>query len=65
MKYCTERIIKPAEDGIAERVKKFREASEICKKETEGYPKWTKLMKRLECMSRELRKRGLLKEKGD
>lgn len=62
VKFCTERIIKPAEDGIRARVEKFREASEICVKEAEKYPKGERLLPRLACMGRELRKRGLLKE---
>lgn len=57
--YCTERIIKPSEDGIRKRVELFREASDVCVAEGEKYPKGERLKPRLECMSIELKKRGL------
>jgi len=55
--YCTEKIYK--EEGIVERVKKFKEAVEVCKEEIEKYPKGEKLAPYLSCMSREARKRGI------
>jgi len=59
--YCTERHIKPAKDGIPTRVEKFREASDVCVREVEalGLPKGERLKARLECMGRELKKRGI------
>jgi len=65
VKFCTQRIIKPSEDGIRKRVELFREASDICVLEAMGLPKGERLEPRLECMGRELRKRGLLPEESD
>lgn len=57
--YCTKKVV-VKEDGIRKRVLSFREASTICKKEVEAkYPKGQRLEPRLECMSRELAKRGI------
>lgn len=56
--YCSDKLIK-TDTKIAERVQRFREASEICEVETAKYPKGEKLVPRLQCMSRELHKRGI------
>lgn len=55
--YCTVEI--PKTQGPTRRVKKFREASEVCQREIADIPKGERLRPRLECMGRELRKRGI------
>ncbi|MDI6860304.1 MAG: hypothetical protein QMC85_07400 [Methanocellales archaeon] len=55
--YCPTKIYK--EEGIAHRVKKFKEAVEVCKEEIKEYPKGERLRPWLECMGREARKRGI------
>jgi len=44
---------------LKERVRKFREASDVCVQECVTLPKGERLGCRLSCMSRELEKRGL------
>ena len=56
--FCDRKVI-VKEDRLRERILKFREASEICKVETAKLPKGQRLEPRLECMSRELTKRGI------
>lgn len=46
-------------EGLATRVKSFKEASEICKREIERLPRGERLEPYLKCMSRELAKRGI------
>lgn len=56
--YCPSKLI-VKEDRIRERVEKFRAASETCEIETEKYPKGQRLLPRIQCMSRELKKRSI------
>lgn len=44
------------DDKIKERVEIFKKASEICNQEVRKYPKGERLIPRIECMKRELRK---------
>lgn len=56
--FCANKVIQK-EDRLRERILKFREASSTCKAETAKLPKGQRLEPRLECMSRELTKRGI------
>lgn len=58
VEFCRNKVI-IRDNGIRERVERFRDASEICEIETERFPKGEKLIPRLRCMARELRKRGI------
>jgi hypothetical protein len=55
--YCKEKQI--VKEGIAKRVAKFREAAEVCKARIKDIPKGERLKPWLECMSKELRARGI------
>lgn len=56
--FCKTKII-IRDNGIKKRVEKFRDASDVCEKEIKTIPKGERLLPRLECMSRELSKRGI------
>lgn len=45
------------DDKIKDRVERFRRASQVCKIETVKYPKGERLIPRIECMRKELKKR--------
>lgn len=54
--YCSSKLI-IKEDRIRERVERFRRASQVCKIKTAKYPKGERLIPRIKCMKRELKKR--------
>ena len=56
--YCGAGKIVEAQ-GIARRVKRFKEAVSVCKAEIEQFPKGKRLEPWLTCMGREARKRGI------
>lgn len=55
--YCPTKTFK--EEGIVERVKKFKEAVGVCKEEIKDIPKGERLDPWLECMGREAKKREI------
>lgn len=55
--YCPTKVFKV--EGIARRVKRFKEAATECKVEIKKYPKGERLEPWLTCMGAALRKRGI------
>jgi hypothetical protein len=58
-KYC-KGITEEESPALKERVSKFRKASDICVSECEILPKGERLECRLTCMSKELKKHGIV-----
>ena len=54
--YCKGTI---TEVGTPKRIAEFKSAVNVCKAEIRKYPKGERLLPWLECMSKELRKRGI------
>ncbi len=59
LELCAGKPVTILSDGRRERFQKFREAAVVCSAEVAGLPKGERLRPRLQCLSRELKKRSV------
>lgn len=59
LELCAGKPVTILSDGRKERFEKFREAARVCNVEVASLPKGERLRPRLQCLSRELKKKGV------
>ncbi len=59
LELCAGKPVTILSDGRRERFEKFREAAAVCSAEVAALPKGERLRPRLQCLSRELKKKGV------